>query len=242
MVQEMVEAGHDISIFFYNPNIHPKREYEIRKEENKRYAADLGIEFVDADYDTEEWYRRARGMEFNPERGGRCSMCFDMRMERTALHAYEHGFDCFTTTNATSRWKDQQQVNRSGLQAAAKYGFRPFYWVYDWQTDAMTKRKYEINAAHRFYKQEYCGCSYSLRDNNLYRQKQGQPPVRIGGEEAGVGSRYYVDPEADAAEESQEEVDAFFASAESGFDNNTRVLQGRRRSESTEGGVDQNNW
>ena len=74
MVQEMVEAGHDISIFFYNPNIHPKREYEIRKEENKRYAADLGIPFVDADYDTEEWYRRARGMEFDPERGGRCSM------------------------------------------------------------------------------------------------------------------------------------------------------------------------
>ena len=70
----MVEAGHDVSIFFYNPNIHPKREYEIRKEENKRYAADLGIPFVDADYDTEEWYRRARGMEFDPERGGRCSM------------------------------------------------------------------------------------------------------------------------------------------------------------------------
>ena len=106
----MVEAGHDIAIFFYNPNIHPKREYEIRKEENKRYAADLAIPFVDADYDTEEWYRRARGMEFDPERGGRCSMCFDMRMERTALHAYENGFDCFTTTNATSRWKDQQQA------------------------------------------------------------------------------------------------------------------------------------
>jgi len=114
--------------------------------------------------------------------------------------------------------------------------------VYDWQTEAMTRRKYEINAQMRFYKQEYCGCSYSLRDNNLYRKMHGQPPVRIGGEEAGVGSRYYVDPEADAAEESQEEVDAFFASAESGFDNNTRVLQGRRRSESTEGGVEKNNW
>ena len=105
-----VGPGAQVTIFFYNPNIHPRKEYEIRKEENKRYAADLGIEFVDADYDTEEWYRRARGMEFDPERGGRCSMCFDMRMERTALHAYEHGFDCFTTTNATSRWKDQQQA------------------------------------------------------------------------------------------------------------------------------------
>ena len=58
--------------------------------------------------------------------------------------------------------------------------------VYDWQTEAMTRRKYEINAQMRFYKQEYCGCSYSLRDNNLYRKMHGQPPVRIGGEEAGV--------------------------------------------------------
>ena len=86
--------------------------------------------------------------------------------------------------------------------------------MYDWQTEAMTRRKYEINAQMRFYKQEYCGCSYSLRDNNLYRKMHGQPPVRIGGEEAGVGSRYYVDPEADAAEESQEEVDAFRAELE----------------------------
>ena len=98
------------------------------------------------------------------------------------------------------------QVNKSGLKAAARYDFTPYYWVYDWQTDAMTKRKYEINAGMRFYKQEYCGCSFSLRDNNLYRKQHGQPPVRIGGEEAGVGSRYYVDPEADAAEESQDEA------------------------------------
>ena len=98
------------------------------------------------------------------------------------------------------------QVNKSGLKAAARYDFTPYYWVYDWQTDAMTRRKYEINAGMRFYKQEYCGCSFSLRDNNLYRKQHGQPPVRIGGEEAGVGSRYYVDPEADAAEESQDEV------------------------------------
>ena len=285
MVQEMAEAGHDVAIFFYNPNIHPKQEYEIRKDENKRsapacarpparppasaqlralasleevtdppppghvltcrYAKDLGIPFIDADYDTEAWFERAKGMEFDPERGARCSMCFDMRMERTALHAFEHGFDCFTTTNATSRWKDQKQVNASGLKAAARYGFRPYYWVYDWQTDAMTRRKYEINAQQRFYKQEYCGCSYSLRDNNAYRRQQGQPPVRIGGDEAGVGSRYYTDPDVDEAEESQEEVDAFFRSAEGHFDNSA-VLRGRRRTESSEEAVqsnpDANNW
>lgn len=83
-VYHSVTAGHEVTIFFYNPNIHPREEYEIRKEENKRFAEKMGTPFVDADYDTEEWFRRARGMEFDPERGSRCTMCFDMRMERTA--------------------------------------------------------------------------------------------------------------------------------------------------------------
>ena len=92
----------------------------------------------------------------------------------------------------------------------------PVYWVYDWQTDAMTQRKYEISAEQRFYKQEYCGCSFSLRDSNSWRQQEGHPPVRIGGEEAGIGSRWFEDPKADAAEESQEVVDAFFKAAQDG--------------------------
>ena len=140
MVMEMLEDDYDVTIYFYNPNIHPREEYEIRKEENKRYAATLNIPFIDADYDSDAWYKRARGMEWSPERGSRCSMCFDMRFERTALHAAENGFGYFTTTNATSRWKDQQQVNASGLRAAARYD-NVAYWVYDWQTDEMTRRK-----------------------------------------------------------------------------------------------------
>ena len=88
MVESMAEAGHDVTVFFYNPNIHPRKEYELRKEENKRYAAHLDIDFVDLDGDVEEWFKRAKGMEFCPERGQRCTMCFDMRFERTALYAY----------------------------------------------------------------------------------------------------------------------------------------------------------
>lgn len=246
MVEEMVSAGHNVTIFFYNPNIHPRQEYDIRKNENKRFAEKLGISFVDADYDSDEFYARTRGMEYDPERGRRCSACFDMRMERTAEYAREHGFDCFTTTNATSRWKDQQQVNRSGLNAAAKFGFRPFYWKYDWQTDQMTQRKYRINAEQRFYKQEYCGCTYSLRDSNLWRKQQGIPPVKIGGDEAGLGTRYYENPEADAAEESQEVVDSFFESAEQHFDN-VKVYEGRVKADATAKKSDahlgnSNNW
>lgn len=206
MIEEMHTKGLDVTIFFYNPNIHPRKEYEIRKNENVRYAEALGIPFVDCDYDVEEWYARAKGMEYCLERGPRCSMCFDMRLERTALHAHEHGFQWITTTNATSRWKDAKQVNASGVKAAFNYP-GVTYWVYDWQTETMTDRKYEVNAKHQFYKQEYCGCSYSLRDNNYFRAKEGLPPIKIGGGDV------YSDPAADAAEESEAVVSGFFAEA-----------------------------
>ena len=70
-------------------------------------------------------------MEFDPERGNRCSMCFDMRLEKTALYAFENNFPIFTTTNATSRWKDVFQVNTSGLIAAERYK-NVEYWMYNW--------------------------------------------------------------------------------------------------------------
>lgn len=115
MFEEMLSKDLEVTIFFYNPNIHPREEYEIRKEENKRYAQFHGVPFVDADYDAESWFKRMRGMEFEPERiGTRCLECFDMRMEVTAAYASQHGFDCFTTTNATSRWKDVKEVNDAG--------------------------------------------------------------------------------------------------------------------------------
>ena len=128
--------GLQVTVFFYNPNIHPRREYEIRKNENKRFCCDLGIAFVDCDYDPENWYERVQGMEYDPERGRRCTECFDMRMERTAMYASEHGYDAIATTNATSRWKDAQQVDDLGFRAAQRYNV--VYLTQDWQSDAMT--------------------------------------------------------------------------------------------------------
>jgi predicted adenine nucleotide alpha hydrolase (AANH) superfamily ATPase len=150
MVQAMVdcEAIESVTVFFYNPNIHPRKEYMIRKEENKRFCEKLGIEFVDCDYDVSNWYERMKGMEFDPERGGRCTECFDMRMERCGLYAHENGMDTIATTNATSRWKDRKQVDDSGFRAAVRYPDVQ-YWSQDWQTDEMTLRKYEISASER---------------------------------------------------------------------------------------------
>ena len=255
MVEEMLSyaerTGLEVAIFFYNPNIHHKKEYEIRKEENKKFAKSLAIEFVDCDHDADNWYARMKGMEFDAERGGRCTECFDMRMERTALYAHEHGFDAIATTNATSRWKDAKQVDDSGIRAADRYeGIQ--YWHKDWSSDTMTLRKYQISAENKFYKQEYCGCSYSLRDSNEWRRANGIPKIQIGGEHAGLGNRYFTDPIEDAQEESQDVVDEFFTQAkeiaEAGSDRVERkkkldVYKDRRKNEK-ETGIDfgLNNW
>jgi predicted adenine nucleotide alpha hydrolase (AANH) superfamily ATPase len=254
MVEEMQASPsvEKVVVFFYNPNIHPRKEYEIRKDENKAWCTRIGVDFIDVDYDVEKWYARVKGMEFDPERGRRCTECFDMRMERAALYAHEHGFDAIATTNATSRWKDVNQVDESGYRAAAKYEGTIQYWAHDWQSDEMTMRKYQVSAKERFYKQEYCGCSYSLRDSNDWRKANGIPKIQIGGDAAGLGDRYFSDPIVDAQEESQHVVDEFFAQANelasAGEDRTERkkrleLYKTRRKNEATDGVTNGlNNW
>ena len=106
LMEAFVFSKIEFSIFFYNPNIHPKKEYEIRKQENIRYAKEHNIPFIDCDYDTDNWFERTKGMEHEPERGIRCTACFDMRFERTALYAHENGFPVITSSLGISRWKN----------------------------------------------------------------------------------------------------------------------------------------
>lgn len=179
LIERMHRADIRLTIFFYNPNIHPKKEYEIRKQENIRYAQKLGIELVDADYDVQNWFARAKGMEKEPERGIRCTMCFDMRFERTALYAFENGFDTITSSLGISRWKDMDQINASGLRAASHYdGIE--YWTYNWRKDGGSARMYDLAKEERFYQQQYCGCIYSLRDSNGWRVSNGREAIAIG--------------------------------------------------------------
>ncbi len=179
LMESLCDSGIKFSIFFYNPNIHPRKEYEIRKNENIRFARKMNIPFIDADYDTSNWFSRVKGLELAPERGERCSVCFDMRFERTALYAHEHGFNVFVSSLGISRWKDMDQINRSGLKAAARYEGMS-YWTYNWRKKGGSARMYEISKREEFYQQEYCGCVYSLRDTNLYRTKRGLDRIEMG--------------------------------------------------------------
>ena len=181
LIQRMVDSGIDLTIFFYNPNIHPKKEYEIRKNENIRFADKLGIDFIDADYDLHDWFKRAKGLEYEPERGERCSKCFDMRFERTALYAYENGFNTISSSLGISSWKNMEQINDSGIRAASNYQ-NINYWTYNWRKGGGSARMYEISKEEKFYKQEYCGCIYSLRDTNIWRKKNNREEIDIGKE------------------------------------------------------------
>lgn len=181
LMERMVESGIELTLFFYNPNIHPKKEYEIRKNENIRFCEKLGIDFVDADYDVQNWFARAKGMENEPERGVRCTMCFDMRFERTALYAYENGFKTITSSLGISRWKNMEQINNAGIRAASHYDGVE-YWTYNWRKGGGANRMYEIAKREEFYKQEYCGCIFSLRDTNNWRESKGRDKITIGEE------------------------------------------------------------
>ena len=155
----------------------------LRKEENMRFADKFGIPFVDKDDDYEndrkEWFAKAKGMEFEPERGIRCTMCFDMRFEKAAQYAHENGFHVFTSSLGISRWKDMKQINGCGHRAAEPYDDL-VYWDFNWRKGGGSARMIEISKREHFYQQEYCGCAYSLRDSNAHRKSQGRIPIKLG--------------------------------------------------------------
>lgn len=179
VMEAMLASGVDYAIYFYNPNIHPKREYLLRKDENVRFAVKCGVPFIDADYDKDNWLARAKGMEWEPERGARCTMCFDMRFERTALYAHENNFPVMTSSLGISRWKNMAQINDRGMRAVAPYEGLS-YWNYNWRKGGGAERMITISKREEFYQQEYCGCIYSLRDTNRHRHATGRGPIEIG--------------------------------------------------------------
>jgi len=179
VIEDMHKEGLNLTIYFYNPNIHPQKEYMMRKSENIRYAEKMKIPFIDADYDTDNWFELTKGHEMDPERGERCSMCFEMRFVKTAQYASENGFRHITSCLGISRWKDFDQVTEAGKKAASLYP-GVTYLEYNWRKKGGSQRMYEIAKDENFYAQQYCGCVYSLRDTNKHREKMGREKIHLG--------------------------------------------------------------
>lgn len=162
VIECMLQNGIHPTLFFFNPNIYPLKEYEIRKSECIRHAQALHLPFIDGDYDHGNWLKQIEGMETEPERGKRCLICFKMRMIATARYASEHKFTAFTTTLTSSRWKKTEQINEAGHQAASLYP-GTYYWAQNWKRGGLSIRRKELIEQYQFYNQTYCGCEFSIR-------------------------------------------------------------------------------
>lgn len=163
-------------IYYYNPNIYPREEYEIRKNESKRHAESLGIQWIDDDNiqpsavsyqkSHEEWRAAVCGLENEPERGRRCERCFYVRLLATARKAQELGIPYFATTLASSRWKNLEQINHAGEAAAEAVSGQQSavrFWAQNWRKDGLQERRNELLKEYEFYNQTYCGCEFSVR-------------------------------------------------------------------------------
>jgi hypothetical protein len=146
--------------FFYDPNIHPREEYEFRLDEAVRAGRELGVPVHPGEYDAEEFFRRARGLEREPEGGVRCVMCFDMRLERTARFCTERGFEAFTTVLTVSPHKNAMLINHIGRQMAARHGVR--YVASDFKKKGGFRDSVRAGKEMGLYRQDYCGCLYSI--------------------------------------------------------------------------------
>ncbi|MBO4850065.1 MAG: epoxyqueuosine reductase QueH [Prevotella sp.] len=162
IVEWMLHHGVTPVIYYFNPNIHPREEYDKRKEESKRHADALGVEWVDGDYDHASWLLCAKGLEQEPERGRRCYQCFLMRLRATALEARRRELRFFATTLASSRWKSIEQVNAAGLEAQQEVPGTTF-WAQNWRKGGLYERRNQLLREFDFYNQQYCGCEYSIR-------------------------------------------------------------------------------
>jgi predicted adenine nucleotide alpha hydrolase (AANH) superfamily ATPase len=160
-VIEQLQKDYDITLFYFNPNIYPEIEYEIRKNESQSYAKKLGIDFVEEKIDHNIWLEKVKGFENEFERGKRCFICYKYRLEETAKYCRENNFDIFTTTLSISPHKSSEMINQAGLEVSEIFGVE--YLEADFKKDGGFKRSCEISKENEFYRQNYCGCEFSMR-------------------------------------------------------------------------------
>lgn len=156
-----------ITVFYYNPNLYPDSEYERRSKEQQRLINEMKtrypVTYTDEGFDPREFYTAVKGLEKEPEGGARCRECFTLRLDKTALKAKELNCDYFTTTLTISPLKDAQLLNEIGFTLSDKYGVP---WLpSDFKKKGGFKRSTELSREYGLYRQNYCGCVFSMRNS-----------------------------------------------------------------------------
>ena len=165
VIERLLDTGeYDITVFYYNPNITDRSEYEHRRSEQIRFIGALNsegkdIKYIDGDYDISKFYEAAKGLECEKEGGARCRECFVLRLEETARLAKSRGFDCFDTTLTVSPYKNYAVISEVGAKLSEKYGIE--YLSGNYKKKDGYRRSVELSREYGLYRQHYCGCEYS---------------------------------------------------------------------------------
>ena len=164
----------DITILYYNPNISPRSEYEKRKQEQIKLLEMIEtknkLDYIDCDYDNDLYNEKVKGYESCKERRERCTICFNLRLQKTALLAKENNYDYFCTTLSVSPYKNSKLINEIGEKLEKEYNVK---WLYsDFKKDNGYKNSIELSKKYGLYRQDYCGCIYSKIERENYKSNK----------------------------------------------------------------------
>lgn len=169
---------HDVDVVFFNPNIHPAAEYELRRDTLRAYAGERGIATIELEYDPAEWMRAVAGLEHDPP--ARCRACYRLRLGRTARYATEHGYDAISTTLTVSPYQDPESIAEEGRAAAEEAGVEFVERDFRDRYQQATQRSRDLG----MYRQNYCGCLLSdleARADRERRREERRARKRAGG-------------------------------------------------------------
>lgn len=161
VIEKLKNDGLLFEVVFFNPNIYPKEEYIKRRDEQKKLCDMWGIKFIELEYEPKFWLEATKLYKDEPERGKRCSICFYYRLKRVMEYAKQNGFDGVSSVLGVSRWKDLKQVNEAGYKASSDVDF-PYIEI-EGRKGGLQERRSLLIRELGLYKQEYCGCIYSIR-------------------------------------------------------------------------------
>jgi len=168
-VIDLLQKTYEVTGYFYNPNIHPPEEYALRLEEARKVAQILNFRLLEDVYDGKRWFELTEKFKDEPEKGKRCNVCYALRLKRTAQKASELGFEMFTTIMSLSPWKKADVINKLGQLFAQKYNIQ--FLEADFKKKDGFRKSVELSKRHQLYRQNYCGCVYSLRKDSPHLNK-----------------------------------------------------------------------
>ncbi len=156
----LVNEGHQVLGFFYNPNIHPAEEYQRRLETARKVAQELDFPLQAGPYTPEEWLSQTSSLKDEPEGGKRCQVCYRLRLEKTNDYMVACGADAFTTTLTISPHKSAQIINKIGQEIDGEK-----FLMRDFKKKDGFKRAVQLARQWELYRQDYCGCTYSIKSS-----------------------------------------------------------------------------